>query len=520
MKRGPVVLCILDGVGWGRRDRGDAVFLANTPNLDRLSATTSWTLLSAHGTAVGMPSDNDMGNSEVGHNAMGAGRVFDQGAKLVANAIASGTIWDSSAWKKATKGQTLHLLGMVSDGNVHSHVDHLHAMIKQATKDGVERLRVHGMTDGRDVAARSALHWFEPLEKLLAQQPGDYAIASGGGRMHITMDRYEADWAMVERGWKVHVLGEGRRFNTACEAIQTLYDENPDLDDQNLPSFVVGDHHGMVDGDAVLLFNFRGDRALEICQAFDEEQFTGFARSTRPELFFAGMMQYDGDLQIPKNFLVEPPLITNTVGEQLQSAGIRTLAISETQKFGHVTYFFNGNRGEQPPTETWNEVPSLRTPFEESPQMSASPVTNIACAAIGSQDFDHIRINIANGDMVGHTGCLPATIQAMEHVDTVVGQLMEAVQLANGTMLITADHGNADQMLGINKKTGEYNDAPHTSHSLNPVPVWLYAPNQDFELRTENGPKVTGSIAQIGGTILHLFGIPRPSDYLPSLLKP
>ena len=517
---GPVVLCILDGVGWGRRDGGDAVATADTPHLDALCRTAQWTLLAAHGTAVGMPSDEDMGNSEVGHCAMGAGRIFDQGAKLVRNAIASGDIWDSEVWREATSKETVHLIGLVSDGNVHSHIDHLTGMVHQAIKQGVQRLRVHILTDGRDVAPRSALRWVQPLEALLAETPGDYAVGSGGGRMNITMDRYEADWPMVERGWKAHVLGEGRRFDTATGAIQTLYTEDPTANDQNLPAFLVGDYAGMEDGDAAILFNFRGDRAIEICQAFDLADFPHFDRGRNPHVFFAGMMQYDGDLQVPKKFLVAPPAIDNTVGEQLERAGVRSLAISETQKFGHVTYFFNGNRSERRPTETWEEIPSLQVPFDQAPAMCAESITDRAITAMGSGDFDHIRLNLANGDMVGHTGVLESTVQAVSCVDAAVGQLMKAVQAADGILLVTADHGNADQMFGIHKDTGEYTDQPHTSHTLNPVPFWLYAPGHPVRLSVPQGPTVTGSIAQVGGSLLSLFGIPLPHDYLPSLLEP
>ena len=519
MSKGPVVLCILDGVGWGRRDGGDAVFMAETPNLDRLCSDHPWTLLAAHGVAVGMPSNSDMGNSEVGHNAMGAGRVFDQGAKLVQNAVDDGSIWQSPAWQQAVQGETLHLIGLVSDGNVHSHVNHLRAMVSQAAADGVGRLRVHVLTDGRDVSARSALEFIRPLEALLDDVDGDYAIGSGGGRMHITMDRYEADWPMVERGWRTHVAGDARRFPTASEAIETLYSEDSQVDDQYLPAFVVGDYTGMSDGDSVILFNFRGDRAVELCQAFDDPTFSAFERAPNPSVFFAGMMQYDGDLQIPKQFLVQPPVITDTVSENLAKAGVQTFAVSETQKFGHVTYFFNGNRGDQPDSETWAELASLNTPFEDAPHMSAEEVTSKAIEAIESGAFDHIRLNLANGDMVGHTGQLEPTISAVESVDVEVGRLMRAVQAAGGVMLITADHGDADQMYGIDKTSGSYTTSPHTSHSLNPVPVWLYDPHRARALSASPGPEVTGGIAQIGGTVLELHGLAPPGEYLPSLLR-
>jgi len=337
--------------------------------------------------------------------------------------------------------------------------------------------------------------------------------------MHITMDRYEADWPMVQRGWKTHVEANGRRFPSASSAIQTLYDEDPQIDDQYLPSFIIGDYSGVEDGDAVNLFNFRGDRAVELCQAFDDGDFSAFPKERNPEVFFAGMMQYDGDLNIPTNFLVQPPLISNTVSEQLECAGIRSLAISETQKYGHVTYFFNGNRGERPDAETWAEVPSLNVPFNTAPLMSAEDVTKKAVAAISSKTFDHIRINLANGDMVGHTGDLAATIAAVECVDSCVGQLMEAVTSAGGTLLVTADHGNADQMFGIDKTTGAYTESPHTSHSLNPVPFYVFAPGHEVGLSVPSGPHLSGSIAQVGGSLLALFNVDLPDDYLPSLIQ-
>jgi 2,3-bisphosphoglycerate-independent phosphoglycerate mutase len=525
-----VVLCILDGVGWGRRDDGDAVFLANTPNLDALMAAHPWRLLQAHGTAVGMPSDADMGNSEVGHNAMGAGRVFDQGAKLVEGAIETGRIWEAEAWRTAMDrcraGGTLHLLGLVSDGNVHSHVAHLHAMIARAYAEGAPRIRVHALTDGRDVGARTALQWLPALEAELAAG-GDGAIATGGGRMHITMDRYEADWEMVARGWRCHVHAEGRRFESAEQAVRTLYAEDPDTDDQWLPTFVVGDYEGMQDGDAVLFFNFRGDRAIEISTAFDAGPgFDAFDRGRVPDVSYAGMMEYDGDLHVPKAYLVAPPAIDDTVGARLSAAGQRAYAVSETQKFGHVTYFFHGNRSAAPAGEEQHEIPSDNVPFDQAPAMKAAQITRALIERLEQGDLQHARLNIANGDMVGHTGDLAATVLAVEVVDACVGELAAACDRLGATLLLTADHGNADEMFRWDKKKGRYAEdengdrVPSSSHSLNPVPVVLADPTGRWTLVGDAPGEPVGGLARIGATVLALCGQDVPEGWLPSLAVP
>jgi 2,3-bisphosphoglycerate-independent phosphoglycerate mutase len=526
----PVILCILDGVGWGRRDEGDGVFRAETPTLDALVASGGWVRLQAHGTAVGLPSDDDMGNSEVGHNAMGAGRVFDQGAKLVERALADESIWASEAWStamaRARAGGTLHLLGLVSDGGVHSHVAHLHALLARATAEGARRIRVHALTDGRDVAPRSALTWLRPLEDALRTSGIDAAVASGGGRMVITMDRYEADWPMVARGWATHVHGAGRRFPSACAAVEALYAEDPGVDDQRLPPFVVGDYAGMADGDAVLLVNFRGDRALEITRAFEEgASFAHFDRGRRPAVSFAGMMQYDGDLQLPRHYLVSPPLIRGTVGEALAAAGRRVLAVSETQKFGHVTYFFNGNRSGALPGEVQQEVPSDRIPFDQAPAMQAGAIVDAAIAALAPGGPEHIRLNLANGDMVGHTGVDTATLAAVAAVDAALGRLVAAARARGAVLLITADHGNADELYQRDKKTGailrgpDGVPMPSTAHSLNPVPFFLVDPSGRWRLVGQGGAPA-GGIARVGATVLRACGVPVPADYLPALIEP
>ncbi len=528
MPTGPVVLCIMDGVGLGAGDEDDAVASARTPHLDWLLSTCPHAALQAHGTAVGMPSDSDLGNSEVGHNAMGAGRVFDQGAKLVNVALQTGAAWKTEVWSRLTRARTLHLLGLFSNGNVHSHVDHLHAIIERAAQDGVLRLRVHLLTDGRDVPARSALTWARPLEDLLASMRDaglDYRVASGGGRMHLTMDRYEANWAQVARGWATHVHGEGRAFGSLVEAIETLYAEDPETDDQWLPAFVIAGEHGdacgpIEDGDGVLFFNFRGDRAIEISRAFEEDDFTAFDRGRRPAVYYAGMLEYDGDAHIPSSYLVPPPSIDRTVGEHLAAHGVRTFAVSETQKFGHVTYFFNGNRSGyiDAELERYVEIPSDTLPFDQRPWMKAAEVADAAVEAVASGEWDHVRLNFANGDMVGHTGDLEATRIAVEAVDLQLGRLIRAVRDASGVLLVTADHGNADQMWL--RKKGEvltdHQGAPLacTAHTVNQVPFVVYDPTG----RLDVSPSESSQLAQVGTTLVELCGLARPEGYLPGLV--
>ncbi len=524
---GPVLCVVMDGVGVGKRDPGDAVALARTPNLDRLRALPSYRTLVAHGRGVGMPSDADMGNSEVGHNALGAGRIFDQGAKLVAAAIDSGALFEGPRWRELLEavrvgGQPLHLLGLLSDGNVHSHIDHLIALVRRAAHDGVPRIRVHALLDGRDVPGRSALGFIDRLEAVLAEVRAsgcDARIASGGGRMRITMDRYEAEWPMVARGWDVHVRGLGRRFASARQAVETMYAER-DIDDQYLEGFVIDGGDGPLgpihDGAAVVLFNFRGDRAIEISRAFEREVFDGFDRGPRPQVAFFGMMQYDGDEHIPARFLVAPPAIDRTMGELLAAAGKRQLAISETQKYGHVTYFWNGNRSGKfdDRLEQYIEIPSDTLPFEQRPWMQAAEITDALVAEMARQPYDFARVNFANGDMVGHTGVLESARMAVEAVDLCLGRLWQAIARQGGVLVVTADHGNADQMLDVEK---DGTTRPRTSHSLNPVPFAI-VDGRAPALRVRHD--AVGSLGNIAATCLELMGLQPPADYLPSLLEP
>ncbi len=540
-RRGPVLLVIMDGVGYGTYEQGDAVRAARMDNLESLKKLSPHTRLKAHGTAVGLPSDDDMGNSEVGHNAIGCGRVFAQGAKLVSASIESGAMFRGDTWKKLIKNvkdknSTLHFIGLFSDGNVHSHIDHLKAMIGEALKEGVKKIRVHTLLDGRDVGETSALDYLLPFEEFLAEcskAGADCRIASGGGRMYITMDRYNADWSMVERGWKTHVLGEGRKFRSAEEAVETYRKEIPGIIDQDMKEFVITDDGGkpvgtIEDGDSVIYFNFRGDRALEITAAFETPAggaFEHFGRGRVPAVEYAGMMEYDGDLHIPKQYLVSPPAIDRTMGEYLCASGIRTLAISETQKYGHVTYFFNGNKlGKfDEKLEDYEEIKSDVVPFEQRPWMKCAEITDRVIDALGSGRYDFIRLNFPNGDMVGHTGVFNAVVCSMEAMDLQLGRLKKAVDAAGGIMVISADHGNSDDMYEHNKKTGEVSCKPDgtpkakTSHSLNPVPGIIYDPEYKGEYKKTLNEGL--GISSLAATVIDLLGFVPPEDYDKSLIS-
>jgi len=536
--KGPVLLVVMDGVGVGPKDRYDGVFQARTPTLDQLSTQALYRTLKAHGRSVGLPSDADMGNSEVGHNALGAGRVFDQGAKLVKQAIASSSIYQGAAWGKyrercAGNGGALHFIGLLSDGNVHSHQDHLHAMIEEAARENFPRVFVHVLLDGRDVPETSALTYLDRLEEVLGRLDGtdgrQYRIASGGGRMVTTMDRYEADWPVVERGWNAHVHGDGRRFQSARQAVETFRQEDFSAIDQFLPPFVIeadGAPVGTIqDGDAVVFYNFRGDRAIEISRAFEAgDEFDSFDRGRRPEVLYAGMTLYDGDEQIPNMYLVSPPAIDRTMGEYLAGSGVSQFALSETQKYGHVTYFWNGNRGGKfdPALETYVEIPSDLVPFEQRPWMKAAEITDRTIEALRSGKHRFLRINYANGDMVGHTGDLQATVTAVQAVDLCLARLVPVVDALQGSLIILADHGNADDMVERNKSGEPQSDTNgaimrKTSHTLNPVPFILHRPG-DHRLQLRAGLDDAG-LANVAATVCELLGYEPPEGYLDSLLK-
>ncbi len=526
-RKGPVLLIIMDGVGFGRQDDSNAVHLAKTPTLDRLFATELSTSISAHGEDVGLPSNKDMGNSEVGHNALGAGRVFFQGAKRVNQDFDTGAVFGGRLWnqivERGKKGGAVHFIGLLSNANVHSNTDHLNKMINKLAESGIEKVRVHPLLDGRDVGPKTAMEFVGPTEDVLKKVRDEkgyhYVIASGGGRMNVTMDRYEADWQIVKRGWDAHVNGIGRKFKSCEEAVQTHYDEG--FEDQYMGSFVIVDNDDnpvgkMEDGDSVVFFNFRGDRAIEISKAFDGgPEFDKFDRGRIPEVLYAGIMEYDSEAKIPKNFLVEPPQISNTIGEYLALENIKMFAISETQKYGHVTYFWNGNKSGyiNEELETYIEIPSDKVPFDQAPKMKAVEITDKTIELLKTGEYKFGRLNLANGDMVGHTGVMEAAIEAVETVDSCVDSLLKTVEELDGIAVVTADHGNSDEMFSMkgDKKSIK------TSHTLNRVPFVImdYGYNSEYKMaEIENR-----GLSNVAATVCNLLGLEKPEDYDSSLIS-
>ncbi|KAB2621758.1 2,3-bisphosphoglycerate-independent phosphoglycerate mutase-like [Pyrus ussuriensis x Pyrus communis] len=540
LPKGKVIgLIVLDGWGEANADQYNCIHVAETPVMDSLKkgAPERWRLVRAHGTAVGLPTEDDMGNSEVGHNALGAGRIFAQGAKLVDAALASGKIFEGEGFKYVKESfatNTLHLIGLMSDGGVHSRLDQLLLLLKGASEHGAKKIRVHVLTDGRDVLDGSSVGFAEILENDLAklrEKGVDAQVASGGGRMYVTMDRYENDWSVVKRGWDAQVLGEAPyKFKNAVEAIKTLRAE-PNANDQYLPPFVIVDDSGkpvgpIVDGDAVVTFNFRADRMVMIAKALEYADFDKFDRVRVPKIRYAGMLQYDGELKLPSRYLVEPPEIDRTSGEYLTYNGVRTFACSETVKFGHVTFFWNGNRSGyfNDKMEEYVEIPSdSGITFNVQPKMKAVEIAEKARDAILSGKFEQVRVNLPNGDMVGHTGDIEATIVACKAADEAVKIILDAIERVGGIYVVTADHGNAEDMVKRNKtgqplldKSG--NIQILTSHTLQPVPIAIGGPGLAPGVRFRKDLP-SGGLANVAATVMNLHGFQAPSDYEPSLIE-
>jgi len=530
--RGPLIHVVLDGWGVGAADETNAVNKANLPVMSRLIRGCPYTQLWTHGKYVGLPNEKDMGGSEVGHMTMGAGMVMEQGPTLIQNLLQSGEFFENPVLSRiiqncVERDTPLHLLGLLSNGNIHSHVDHTEAIIRHAFQSGIRRCYLHALLDGRDVGVQSALDFTEPFEKLFSelkgQRPGiDYAFASGGGREVITMDR-DNNWEKIETGWQIHVQGQSEnQFPSIRDAIEHFRKQNPEIIDQDIPGFVIirnGEAVGRIEDQHALIFtNFRGDRATEFSQAVLADDFPYFERYRCPEVLFAGMTQYDQDNQIPPDYLVGTPVVEEPFGKRILELGLKQFRLSETQKFAHVTFFYNGGYREplDPLQENYHFIASDKIPsFAERPAMKAPGISKKAVEFINSGEYQYGLINFANADMVGHTGDLQATVRAVEAVDAALDNIVRAIDAVNGLLVITADHGNADEML-ISNQNGTLEIS--TKHSLNPVPFLIYDPlyNGDYRLKPF-GQDYNNNLSNIAATNFLLLGQAVPDDLAPSL---
>ena len=547
---GPVVLAILDGVGLAPDSPGNAVSKARTSFLGSVAREYPHIALEASGEAVGLL-PGQMGNSEVGHNTMGAGRAIKQGIARIEEAFRTGEVFNSEAWKGAISRivheatietnknttednvdksdnvwynerigpATLHFAGIFSDGGVHSHISHLEQMIEQAYREGVRRMRVHAIFDGRDVPPQSEPRFIERFDSFIQRFPdADIRIASGGGRMTTVSDRYENDWTVVARGFDMMVNGEADYyFRSAKEGIVTLRRLNPEVQDQDLPAFVVVDENdrpvGKVEkGDALIYFDFRADRAIEIAMAFTYWDFPYFNRGEyQPtDVYFVGMTEYNSDTHVPEHRLVEPIHITGTLNRFLSERGISELAISETVKFGHVTYYFNGNSYDRADGEEFVKIESDTVPYETRPWMKTAEIADKVLESIG--DYKFIRLNFPGGDMVGHTADMEAAIVAIEAIDIALSRIAKEVDRLGGVMIIVADHGNAEELL-------DEKGTKKTSHTTNRVPCIIYdktANRQRYQIA--NLPRA--GLANLAATIAVLLGQnDYPSDWEQPLIS-
>ncbi|NMB44930.1 MAG: 2,3-bisphosphoglycerate-independent phosphoglycerate mutase [Firmicutes bacterium] len=498
----PVCLLILDGFGINQKREGNAICSADTPHLDELWESYPHARLAASGEAVGLM-EGQMGDSNVGHLNIGAGRIVYQDVARISKAVREQSFHDNEWLVKAMttcrdKGTALHLMGLLSPGGVHSHSSHLYALLDMAAGLGLKQVYIHTFLDGRDVPPASAHEYMVELENKL-KQVGVGRVATVSGR-YYAMDR-DKRWDRTEKAYNALVMGEGRQARSSMEAVQVAYGGG-ETDEFVVPTVIVdasGRPTGMIeDDDSVIFFNFRADRARQITRAFTDAEFTGFPRTSHPRVTFVGMTRYDETIIAPYAF--PPQDLKNTLGEVVAEAGWRQLRIAETEKYAHVTFFFSGGDEETFPGEERKLIPSPKVAtYDLKPEMSAPQVAAEAVKAMESDAYDLIVLNFANCDMVGHTGILPAAIQAVETIDACVHQVVSAMLARGGYVVLTADHGNAEQM--IDYETGE----PHTAHTLNPVPVVLITDRQDVVLRD-------GILADLAPTVLELLELRQPRE--------
>ena len=495
-----VALIVLDGWGYRAEREGNAIALAQTPTWDALTARYPQTLLSASGLAVGLP-EHQIGNSEVGHLNLGAGRVVMQDLVRIDRAIADGSFFQNRAFvdacQKAKQSRgTVHLVGLVGKGGVHAFDKHLFALIDLCARERVPRVAIHAMLDGRDTMPRSGLGY---MRELLERAAGKAVVASVGGR-YFGMDR-DKRWDRTEKWYRAAVDGTGPTAADPLEVIRESYERDV-TDEFILPTVIVKDGSAvapMRDGDVVICFNYRADRMRQIVRALTDPRFDGFDVSDRPKLALATMTSYDRSFDVPVGF--PPQSMKNIVAEVVSNAGMAMFKTAETEKYAHVTYFFNGGIETPFRGEDRLLVPSQKVAtYDLCPEMSAFGITDVLCDSIEKNEHDFTLCNYANGDMVGHTGSIPATIKAVETVDRCLARVIKSAEKAGTRLLITADHGNCEMM--IDPESG----GPHTAHTTNPVPFIVVDPDGDRPLRRG------GALCDVGPTILTMLGIDRPSE--------
>ena len=498
----PTVLLILDGYGERKEKDGNAIKLANTPVMDKLKKEFPYVEGQASGLFVGLP-DGQMGNSEVGHMNMGAGRIVYQELTRITKAIEDGDFFENKALKEAVKhckkeNSALHFMGLVSSGGVHSHIRHIYGLLELAKRAGLKKVYLHAFLDGRDTPPDSGKSFLMDVEKKM-RELGVGEIATISGR-YYAMDR-DKNYDRVEKAYRAMVDGTGEKASSVEEAIDASYAKKV-YDEFVLPTVIEKDGaaHTVSEGDAMIFFNFRPDRAREICHAFCDDEFNFFNRGPRKKVFFVCFTDYDPT--IPNKLVAfEKEEIHNTLGEVVSNLGKNQLRIAETEKYAHVTFFFNGGKEEPYKNEDRILVPSPKEvpTYDLKPEMSCYTVTEKLTEAIRSGKYDLVVANFANPDMVGHTGVLSAAIKAIEVVDECMGKVVDAVESMHGNLFILADHGNADIM--IDEKTGE----PYTAHTTNPVPFILVS---DEKHKLREG----GCLADVAPTLLELMGIPQPKE--------
>ncbi len=516
----PVILVILDGYGRGPENAANAIFKAKKPNIDFIEKNFPMTNLQASGIAVGLPWGEE-GNSEVGHLNLGAGQIIYQYLPRIIFAIRDGSFFKKPALIQAAEhvkknNSSLHIIGLVGSGNVHSYIDHLYALLDFAKKEKLEKVFLHPFTDGRDSPPKDALEFFEKVENRLGRDYPFAKIASLIGR-HYAMDR-DNNWDRIETAYRLLTEGKGKISLDVKTAIKSDYDKN--ITDEFIEPKVINPPAGgepIKSNDAVVFFNFREDSARQLTQAFVEEKFDKFERKKIDNLYFATMTRYEKNL--PLNVLFEPLEIKNMLAKVISDAGKKQIHIAETEKYAHITYFFNGGIENPMPNEDRILIPTKRDhDFAKNPAMSASEITEKLIEAINSKKYDFIVVNYANADMIGHTGNFQATVSAIEILDTEIGKILPEVLNINGTLIITSDHGNADEKIDL--LTGK----PLTEHTANPVPFYLI--NNDF--KREKTPEdfeiykfeIRGILADVAPTVLELMELPQlPEMTGKSLLK-